>query len=666
MNVQIKELIVWPRNSSFPPNEITFKTNKVNVITGASRTGKSAIIPIIDYCLGSKSCNIPIDTIRTHASWYGVILQVDQDQILSARRAPSGNKSSDDFFYYRSSTITIPPVLEERNASLEEVKHYLNETALLPYFNLDPDEATYNGYKARLSIRDLMAFVFQTQDIVANQNILFYKTHAHEHREKLRTWFRFILGAEDIGILKARQRLQAIDRKLAALKRELEKERFVSEQWKNNIFGHLVTAADYGLLDRDFFPDNDPDTLLAIGRNLLDAKTDRPITTERQILASNADILRLEEEDDSIASEIARVKTRLEEVQRLKKGFTGYGSVARSKSERLHLSRWLSDQSVHNQKCPLCGEASHSNAASEIEKVSQALQEYEAEASKFQVIPSTFEREEHRLKQELEDALERRMNLQTRYDRLIAADTQAKAAFYRNKEMYLFLGHFRSSFERFEKLVEGGDLERQIDALQKEFNKLRSVVDESAIERRANAATDKIAQIMLSYLKHLDVEDKYRLSQPRIDIKELAIKVLGNEGDWHFLAEVGSASNWVAFHIAAMCAFQEFFAELPGASVPNFVIFDQPSQVYFPKVRLIEGGDQEEADFKKYKDDDLEAVKKIFATLSMSISKPNASWQFIVLDHADKDVYGGFNNVYEVDEWRNGRKLIPPEWYRTA
>jgi len=49
--------------------------------------------------------------------------------------------------------------------------------------------------------------------------------------------------------------------------------------------------------------------------------------------------------------------------------------------------------------------------------------------------------------------------------------------------------------------------------------------------------------------------------------------------------------------------------------------------------------------------------------LSETFSKPDASWQFIVLDHADKAIYGDIENVHEVDEWRDGRKLIPTEWY---
>ena len=43
---------------------ITFETGKLNIIYGASQTGKSAIIPIIDYCLCSKTNRIPAGTIR--------------------------------------------------------------------------------------------------------------------------------------------------------------------------------------------------------------------------------------------------------------------------------------------------------------------------------------------------------------------------------------------------------------------------------------------------------------------------------------------------------------------------------------------------------------------------------------------------------------------------
>lgn len=213
MDFQLVKLIIWPKNKQFAPRIIQFEPGKVNVITGASRTGKSAIIPIIDYCLASSDCFIPIDTIRDYASWYGVVFQTESEQILISRKVPVGNKVSNEFYLSRGSIVSIPPIIVEANENSEGVKHILNAITNVPYFNLGSEDER-EGYQSRLGFRDLMAFVFQNQDIVANQNILFYKTHAHEHRERLRNWFPYILGAETIDILAARQRLQKVEKVL--------------------------------------------------------------------------------------------------------------------------------------------------------------------------------------------------------------------------------------------------------------------------------------------------------------------------------------------------------------------------------------------------------------------------------------------------------------------
>ena len=53
----------------------------------------------------------------------------------------------------------------------------------------------------------------------------------------------------------------------------------------------------------------------------------------------------------------------------------------------------------------------------------------------------------------------------------------------------------------------------------------------------------------------------------------------------------------------------------------------------------------------------------MFSTLSSSISQKNSNWQYIVLDHADEDIYGDLDDMHEVDVWRDGIKLVPMEWY---
>ena len=53
-NIQLKEVAIYSLDGT-KRRIITFETGKLNIIYGASQTGKSAIIPIIDYCLCSTT-----------------------------------------------------------------------------------------------------------------------------------------------------------------------------------------------------------------------------------------------------------------------------------------------------------------------------------------------------------------------------------------------------------------------------------------------------------------------------------------------------------------------------------------------------------------------------------------------------------------------------------
>lgn len=123
MDFQIKKLILWSREPQFKPKEIEFKTNSVNIITGASRTGKSAIIPIIDYCLASDSCYIPVKTIRNACSWFGIVIEVNQKQVLLARQEPGLQKSTDNMYIASGIEVEIPDI-PIKNTNRDSVKSF--------------------------------------------------------------------------------------------------------------------------------------------------------------------------------------------------------------------------------------------------------------------------------------------------------------------------------------------------------------------------------------------------------------------------------------------------------------------------------------------------------------------------------------------------------------
>jgi hypothetical protein len=657
MKFQLKKLIIWPKFKAFSPRVVEFEVGKVNVITGGSRTGKSAIIPIIDYCLASSDCNIPIDTIRDYASWYGVVFQTETEEILISRKVPDGNKASSEFYLLRGKAVSVPAVIESPNEKMDGVKNILNSISSVPYFSLSGADDN-KGYQARLGFRDLMALVFQSQDLVANQNIIFYKTHAHEHRERLRNWFPYILGAENIDILIARQRIQVVEGRLRQLRRELAGASAISGSWMSNMLGHLKVAEEYGLLDEPLSEGYESEELINAAKSIIDNIPEYSKTNLGNVEDANNEMLYLEIEDENISLEIGEAKMRLADIKRLKSGFSDYGTSVRKRVDRLHLSQWMDNISSESKGCPACGSNEHPNAAAELQKISSAFKVYEDKALAVSEVPTSFSREEEAIKLKLEAALEKKQTHQKRFDLLLSKDKKSKEEFQRKKSMFLFLGHLQAAMETFESLSDEGEFEGEISLLEKEYQTLLGTMDASTVRRRIENATTIISQQMLTYLKILDVEEKYRKIPPEFSVKDLNIRVLSNDGHWHFLAEVGSASNWVSFHIALMCSLQEYFLDQDNSCVPSFVIFDQPSQVYFPKLQR----GKEAEDNSSYKDEDVDAVKSIFKTLAKSVLTSNGKWQCIVLDHADSGIYGDIEGVYEVDVWRDEVKLIPREW----
>lgn len=61
-------------------------------------------------------------------------------------------------------------------------------------------------------------------------------------------------------------------------------------------------------------------------------------------------------------------------------------------------------------------------------------------------------------------------------------------------------------------------------------------------------------------------------------------------------------------------------------------------------------------------DEDKVAVKKIFAALTKYIKDAKAPLQIIVMEHADDDIWGEFENIHLVERWRGNKKLVASEW----
>ena len=652
MNFQIKKLIIWPINPRFAPRVINFQTGKVNVITGDSRTGKTAIIPIIDYCLGAKECNIPIEVIRDYASWYGLLITSYEKELLIARKAPDTNNSSTEIFKMTANEIEIPYQIEKSNETVSGLKILLNDIAQIPYVNRNDIE---NGYDNTISFRDVSHLCFQSQDFIANQSVLFYKTHLTEHREKMKHWFSYILGAESKEVIEANEKLKDLRRKLDNLVKEFNSKGKLSSKWLNQLIGTLQKSNFYGLYNKEINEKMSQNELVNIAKQIVNNYSNQEFAIINNS-SIDEDLQKAENELDSLYKSAALISKRIKSIDNIKATLKLYDDGSRRKINRLSISDWILNNKIESNICPFCGSSEHGLAKDELLKISNAVKKYEESCSKTVELPAAVEREYKELKKEYEQKQLDEMGIKERIKQLKIKNNENQSYIAKRNEMLKYLGQLDYTIQTIEDISDTGTLTEEISKVKEDITKLTVFLSENNEKRKLDFILKKLEQLMLNSLKTLDVDEKYKEVIPEFSIQELSIKVQDEKGISHILTEIGSASNWVSFHIALTCALQELLnsPKTDASCVPSFVVYDQPSQVYFPRV-----GDK---DSFKYENTDLIAVRKMFQTISNSIKHSNYSWQAIVMEHAAAEVYGEIDGVYEVEIWRNGQKLIPQEW----
>ncbi len=223
--------------------------------------------------------------------------------------------------------------------------------------------------------------------------------------------------------------------------------------------------------------------------------------------------------------------------------------------------------------------------------------------------------------------------------------------------MERFIGSLENALQLHQSLGEKGELQPEVAKLRERVHQLENELRTGNIEYRKRQALSHVNTFAARLIPLLDSE---RPDDPvSLEIDDLTVKVKGTDRD-DYLSEIGSGSNWLAYHVAMILALQQFFISLEHSPVPGFVVIDQPSQVYFPK-RLVSREDEETEEPQFERDEDIEAVRKVFNVLSSVVEAAKRKLQVIVLDHARRDVWG-VENVAELEEWRDGRKLVPVAW----
>jgi hypothetical protein len=656
MYFQVKEVVLWAKKAGLPPRRVQFELGRVNVLTGESRTGKSAIIPIIDYCLGSDKCTIPVKTIRDACEWFGVVIQTDAGQKLLARREPGKKASTSEMFVIENDSVEIPSQIKERNATSEVVRGMLDELAGLTSLDFEPD--AISGFKGRPSFRDLAAFTFQPQNVVANPNVLFFKADSYEHREKLRNVFPFVLGVVTAEILAKQHELVQLRREMRRREQELEALLQASERWIAELQTNVSKAIEFGLLAEFDFANFDRTRAIRTLRNIVANATAVPRIRGSNLSETSARLADLREREAATSLTLSELRQRLVEMDNLREASSAYRRSVQVQQDRLEVSRFIADVSRANRPCPVCGsETGHQPGR--LGELVEALKTYESTAARFQILPATFNREYERVRGEIDNITESLEGMQQQIRSLQQISDSERRQRYTELNIARFVGRLEGDLDIYDRVGDAGDLRNRVAVLRERIAELTRDVAEAALRDKLDRALESVATIAGKIIAGLDVEwPDDRIS---LVVNDLSIKVKGDQRD-NYLWEIGSGSNWLAYHVATSLALQLFFLQKVDESpVPSFIVYDQPSQVYFPKRLADNDGSEVELD-PKLSDTDVEALRKTFRAFGNAVTTSEGQLQVIVLDHAAENVWSPIDGIHKVEDWRQGRKLIPNEW----
>lgn len=287
-------------------------------------------------------------------------------------------------------------------------------------------------------------------------------------------------------------------------------------------------------------------------------------------------------------------------------------------------------------------------------QLSDALAAIEVRLRTHPSVSDTLDKEVIRLRAATENLLVRLHEIRREIGILERNSSQAKQAIDRFDRMERFLGRLEQALLLYDRTDQAAGLRQEIDALKKQIADLQKLVSEVEIARKLRNAIDSIEAATGRFIPKLDAE--WPDAPVRLMVDDLTVKVVRGTRD-DYLWEIGSGANWLAYHVALTLALQTFFLDLPHHPVPGFLVYDQPSQVYFPRRAAGDGSPESVV----WRDQDVVAVRKVFRLLGEQIRAAKGRLQIIVLDHADEEVWGGLEGVILTEAWFD-HALVPVEW----
>lgn len=620
------------------------KTGHVNVITGASKTGKSALIDIVDYCFGSGQCRVPEGPIRRAVSWFGLRLQLAEGQAFVARRCPGpGAASSEDCFVRLGNSVDIVD-----SADLQQTTNTKGLTALLSGWSGIGDnihEPTVGQTRPSLAatIRHSLTLCLQPQDEIIRRQQLFHGTGDNFVAQALKDTLPYFLGAVGDDYVRRKEELRRLRERLRSIERRLAELASLRGDGMTKADALLAQARDAGLTG--ISTDSWESTV-----TVLQTIASTPLVSVEPNMPDGSEFSRLADERSRLLDIQRHIRFEIDSARAFQQEERGFFTEATEQKSRLQ-SIGIFENTTPVESCPLCSQPLDTSTPQP--KIAELKETLTGISARLETVSRGTPRIEGAVA-ELETRLESVQQSLTRNRGQMEAVRAANELLAQTQDdgtrKAHIVGRISLYLESLPELPDTQALDQEANALRAQCGTLEDELSDERIKERLDSIISILGQRMTQWASDLSLEhSKYPL---RLDLKNLTIVADTADGPVP-MARMGSGENWVGYHLIAHLALHHWFVRR-DCPVPRFLFLDQPSQVYFPSDKDINGS------IDGVSEDDRIAVSRMFKLVFEVVGELASEFQIVITEHADLNAE--WYQAAIVERWRGGLKLVPADW----
>lgn len=645
--MKVKSIHIYSHDGQ--QRDLQFKVDGLNVITGRSSTGKSALSEIIEYCMGRSSFNVPEGIIRDKVAWFAVIYQFEKEQVLVAKPTPLGGGASCSTVMLRRGVELQAPDFKDLAANTDDdsIVELLSRLLGIPE-NLTEVAPEHSRDSFDANIKHTFYYLFQKQGLVANKDQLFYRQNEQFQPQAIRDTLPILLGVSSQDRYELESKLRTAQRDLKLNAKQLEQARNALDTSQEKAVSLYSEARAVGVIGTT---DGNPKAEQII-QALRSALSWKPETVPED---DGSRISHLEEELGQLRQNRRDVQVRIDAAKLFAKRAGGYENEASEQVDRLASIKAL-------PRNPDTGEwqwpFSERNLALESPIATMLLNELNALDSELRIATGQRPKLDAYLVELIGKTDEIVSDIKQKEAELSAAISANEVIAQmgtRNNAAARVVGRISLFLET---LLPNEDLARLEAENRRLGNKVKQLEEQvgtdDSNERLTSILNIISAQISL-YVQKFNGE--FRLYPARLNLPQLTI-IFDRPERPVPMARTGGAENHLAYHLSALLALHLFAAQ-NNCPIPRFLMIDQPTQVYFPSVQVYKDADGSVE--KTEADADLDAVRRLFKILLKFTQEDVPGFQLIVTEHANLGDQW-FQEALVEGPWTKPPALVPEDW----